>query len=128
MLERLGGDGGVEAAGRGETQARVLVPGAELGWGGCRSRRGGGGEQQLGFQRARKHASQLPQPPLTESLSVHVVLPATVVAEAQRGRAGPGEGMLRSGVVAEAGGEPGAQGRGPRCRAGAPPGTGSGSG
>lgn len=39
-----------------------------------------------------------------------------------------GRGDARSGVVAEAGGEPSAQGRGPRYRAGAPPGTGSGSG
>lgn len=40
VLERLGGDGGVEAAGRGETQARVLVPGAER-WGGGAAARGG---------------------------------------------------------------------------------------
>lgn len=59
---------------RGETEGWVLSPG------------GGAGEAatwwgvQLGFKCARKHASP-PSPPLTENLSVPVVLSATEVAK-----------------------------------------------
>ena len=123
VLERLGGDGGVDATQRGEAQAGVLVQG---GAGEAAARWG----QQLGCQRARKHASQPSQPQLTENLSVQVILPVTEVAEVWRRRAGPGEVMFAQAPRTRPAWSPALARRGARRGAGhmARRGLGSGSG
>lgn len=118
MLERLGGDGGVDAAQRGEAQACVLV------WGGAGEATAPWG-QQLGCQRARKHASQTSA--AANGKSLRASNPSCRrggrgLEEASRAR----RGDVCSGAEAEAGVESGAgaQGRGQRCGAHGPPGTG----